>query len=442
MEHVVVMQLFRLSERGLTRVHEARAEGVLRLGQLLVRDARGANAVQLGGDEGVELERVHALVGDREDEQHAGPTSGIEGVHDYLSAEGRFLPPHHCHVQTRALPLAEDDVQQLEGTRVRVRMRRRAIDPQHRRQVGVHVGHLTPLDARGKAGGAAHGGGLGVARDLAEILIHVAPQLQRPEVAHHDERGVVGGVIGVEEGPDVGELCRVEVVHRSDDRVRVGEARRAVERPGHAVDERGRVRLVVDPQPALFLYGLALVVEVLVRDGERPHPIGLKPERQVQAIRGHRFIVVRAVFRRAAVFRSAGPRDQLELLALLHVGRALEHHVLEQVREARAARPLVTRAGVVPHVHRHDGRRVIFRVKDAQAVGKRERFVRDLAGLPEQRGSERRAEEQQSCDHGRDAHTTAHSGVGTTGPDRTSSNKKPPSRVSPFTTRRGPVRVA
>src|SRR6266550_1871046 len=167
-----------------------------------------------------------------------------------------------------------------------------------------------------------------------------------------------------------------------------------------------------------------------------------EPKRQVQAIRGQRLVVVGAVLRRTAVLRPAGPRDQLEVLALLHVGRALEHHVLEQVREARAARPLVARAGVVPHVHRHDGRRVILRVDDAQAVGKRERFVGDLAGLAEQPGSERGAKQQQSGDDGRDAGTIAHSALGTTGPDRTSSNENAPSRVSPFTTRRGPVRVA
>ena len=68
-----MVQLLRLPERGLARVDEARAEGVLRFGQLLVGDAGGPNAVQLGGDEGVELQRVHALVGNGEDEQHAGP---------------------------------------------------------------------------------------------------------------------------------------------------------------------------------------------------------------------------------------------------------------------------------------------------------------------------------------------------------------------------------
>src|SRR5205085_5271038 len=246
-----------------------------------------------------------------------------------------------------------------------------------------------------------------------------------------------------------------QVVDRSDDGVGVGEARGAVERPSHAVDERRRIRLVVDPQSTLFLHGLPLVVEVLVRDGERAHAVRLEPEREVQAVRGNRLVVVGTVFRRAAVLRAAGARHQLEVLALLHVSGAFEHHVLEQVREAGATGTLVARAGVVPHVHRHARRRMIFGVQDVQAVGQRERLVGDAAGLGRQRGSE---PQQQSTQHAHTTHTAAthrsrpplqdgnrepgHSGVGTTGPECTSSNANTPSSVSPFTTRRGAVRVA
>src|SRR5207244_2767448 len=114
------------------------------------------------------------------------------------------------------------------------------------------------------------------------------------------------------------------------------------------------------------------------------------------------FVVVRAVFRRAPVLRAASARDQLKVLALLHVGRAFEHHMLEQVRESRAAGPLVPGAGVVPHVHGNDGGRMVLRVEDAQPVGKGEGFVGDRADLGARAGGEK----QQASDHGRDAHTT------------------------------------
>src|SRR5439155_4207886 len=102
---------------------------------------------------------------------------------------------------------------------------------------------------------------------------------------------------------------------------------------------------------------------------------------------------------------------------------------LEQMGEARAARPLVASARVVPQVHRDDRRRVVLRVQHAQSVGKGEGFVADAAALRgEQRGDDRNA-------------MHAHWGDGTTGPVAASWNEKAPSSVSPFTTRRTPLRV-
>src|SRR2546421_5035240 len=54
-EHVVVLQLLGLPERRLAAVNEARAERVLRLRQLLARDSRGPEAVELRRDQRIEL---------------------------------------------------------------------------------------------------------------------------------------------------------------------------------------------------------------------------------------------------------------------------------------------------------------------------------------------------------------------------------------------------
>src|SRR5207247_1507115 len=72
-----------------------------------------------------------------------------------------------------------------------------------------------------------------------------------------------------------------------------GEARRAVVGPDDPVAERGRIRLVVHPQALLLLHGLALVLEVLRRDRERAHPVGLEPQRQIEPVRRHRLVVAR-----------------------------------------------------------------------------------------------------------------------------------------------------
>ena len=57
------------------------------------------------------------------------------------------------------------------------------------------------------------------------------------------------------------------------------------------------------------------------------------------------------------------------MLRLPDVRGALEHHVLEQVGEAGLARDLVLRADVVPDVHRRDGREVVLRDDQPEAVG-------------------------------------------------------------------------
>ena len=51
--------------------------------------------------------------------------------------------------------------------------------------------------------------------------------------------------------------------------------------------------------------------------------------------------------------------------------RAFEHQVLEQVRQARAARPLVLRSDVVPDAHRDERHAVIFVDDDVETVGER-----------------------------------------------------------------------
>ena len=59
------------------------------------------------------------------------------------------------------------------------------------------------------------------------------------------------------------------------------------------------------------------------------------------------------------------------MLGLGHVARALEHEVLEEVREAGPAGLLVARANHVPDVYGDDRRQVVGRDDHAQAVVER-----------------------------------------------------------------------
>ncbi len=171
----------------------------------------------------------------------------------------------------------------------------------------------------------------------------------------------------------------------------VGIARHGVERPRHAVEKGRDVRLVVDLQAAFFFDGFPLIVEVRVGDGQRAHPVGFEPQGEVEAIRRHQVPVVGPVFARAAVHGTARALHQLEVLRLLHVGAALEHHVLEQVGEPGSAGPLHPAAHVVPDIDGHDRGRVIFGHDHAEAVGEGEGVVGDTPGLRLERHGRQRA---------------------------------------------------
>ena len=69
----------------------------------------------------------------------------------------------------------------------------------------------------------------------------------------------------------------------------------------------------------------------------------------------------------------AGAFEQLDVLIAGHVLRALEHHVLEEVREAGAARLLVGGPDVIPEVDRDERQPVVLGQDHAQPVRQRRR---------------------------------------------------------------------
>ncbi len=131
------------------------------------------------------------------------------------------------------------------------------------------------------------------------------------------------------------------------------------------------VRAVVVRPALLVLDDLPLVVEVLLAQGieQGPHPVRLEPQGEVELMRGHRLEVVRAVQPGRAVHRPAGRLDEGDVLGLGDMRRALEHDVLEQVREAGLAGLLVLGSDVVPDVDGDDRREVVLGDDEAQAVG-------------------------------------------------------------------------
>jgi hypothetical protein len=119
----------------------------------------------------------------------------------------------------------------------------------------------------------------------------------------------------------------------------------------------------------LFAHHLLLVVEVLLAHVQRPHALRLQPEGQLHAVRGHVLVVVRVVEARRAVEVAAVGLHVFRVLELLHVRRALEHHVLEEVGEPGAALGLDAEADAVVDGDGGHGRGVILGDHELEAVG-------------------------------------------------------------------------
>ena len=105
--------------------------------------------------------------------------------------------------------------------------------------------------------------------------------------------------------------------------------------------------LVLDALAALVADDVLLVGQRSAVDllEQIAHAIGLEPQRELELVGGHGLEVVGAIeVGRAVQIAGAGALEQLEVLIGRHVLRALEHHVLEEVREAGASRLLVRRA--------------------------------------------------------------------------------------------------
>jgi hypothetical protein len=146
------------------------------------------------------------------------------------------------------------------------------------------------------------------------------------------------------------------------------------------LDRGHAVRRVLVALAALVLHDIALPVHALGchRIEEIAHAIRFQEERQVERVRGHVDVVVRAVGLGRGVIGSSGRLEALVELAFLDVSRSLEHQMLEEVGEPRVSRLLACRADVVPDVDGHDWNRVILVQDHVQAVWQRELRVTDF----------------------------------------------------------------
>ncbi len=268
-----------------------------------------------------------------------------------------------------ARPVPRRSLRTLNASWASAPERRNAIGEMDSRQLDLvrhHLAHFTAERVGDVARGRGREGRIG--GDRPEVAFDGGQCRIAVEVAGDGQDRVVRRVIGREEAAHVVERGGRQVLHRPDRRVVV----RVPDRPDELLHPLlgGAVRLVVDRQAPLVLHDVPLVVELFLGHGrqEAGHPVRLQPQGQLQLVRWQGVEVVRPIGPGRGVQRASGGLDEGEVLALGHVLGALEHHVLEQVREPGPARLLVAAADVVPQVDRHDRRPSIGGQEHPQAV--------------------------------------------------------------------------
>ena len=137
----------------------------------------------------------------------------------------------------------------------------------------------------------------------------------------------------------------------------------------HRREAVGAILVILAP---LVQHDVALVGELGFgqRRQQKAHAVRFHPQRELERAGGHDFPVVGAIGVGRSVQRGARALKRMKVAAVV-VLRSLEHQVLEEVREAGVARPLVLRSDVIPEVHGDDRAGVVLVQQHVEAVGER-----------------------------------------------------------------------
>ena len=140
--------------------------------------------------------------------------------------------------------------------------------------------------------------------------------------------------------------------------------------------QHASIGLIVDALLSLREDGVPLRLDCGLVEAQRAHPVGFEEQRQVQLVGRQRLPEARRVHQGLPVGDATLAGDEVGVLAISHVERAVEQHVLEQVGESGTSWRIVLGANVVRDRDRDGGRRVILGEDHLEPVIERERFER------------------------------------------------------------------
>ena len=147
------------------------------------------------------------------------------------------------------------------------------------------------------------------------------------------------------------------------------------ERGGEEIFVQKRARPVFVAQAPLLHHHLDLLREFFRAHHEIYHAVGFEPHRERQAVAVDLLVIDGEIGGSEGVLAPARLRYDPREFTRAEAPGALEHHVLEHVRDPGHAGHLVHAAHPIPHLMHDGGRAVVFLDDQAQAVRKAE-FVR------------------------------------------------------------------
>ena len=228
------------------------------------------------------------------------------------------------------------------------------------------------------------GGGGARGRQRRKQLAHLRDDRRRVDVADHDDGHAVRAIPGLVEVLQARGGEAAQDLGRAD-RDALGVARLVVEDRRLLLEDAPRRALA---QPPLLDHHAAFLVDLLRVERHAAGKVGQREQPLVDQpflVGGHLQHVDRLVKRRVGVDvraeARAGGLEERDQLAGLEVLRAVERHVLEQVREPALVVVFEHRAGLhgQPHQHPLFRARVLAHVV-AQAVGQRADGHRRVGG--------------------------------------------------------------
>jgi hypothetical protein len=128
------------------------------------------------------------------------------------------------------------------------------------------------------------------------------------------------------------------------------------------------LRIVVGAGAPFFLDDFQLLEEFLLAELEVAHPLGFQLEGDLQPVAGEILIVGRVVAPGEGVLLTAVLGDDARELPRRQTLGALEHHVLQDVRDAGDAAVLIARSDAIPDLRGQDGGAMIGLDQDLESV--------------------------------------------------------------------------